>query len=213
MTSLIHGTGWWAPTRPLCLLSTASLTLSGSGLLWSSGSFRRAANAGTVACNDLAGRSEHGPPHLRPRRAGGTARRARNRSIACAADPAAQAPLGLTVGNPVVCSSRCDRARYRRALTPYGVIFLTRHASRCRPGQTAPRLPSRAPAASGMLFMGLGNLTPTCDASVFGKNTCVDIQGFAWTTSGLQPGLNRHGPRSFPKDAAVFPGCAWRTGA
>ena len=37
----------------------------------------------------------------------------------------AQAPLGLTVGNPAVCSSRCDHTRYGRVLTPYGGISHT----------------------------------------------------------------------------------------
>ena len=93
------------------------------------------------------------------------------------------------------------------------VKVLTRHASRCRAGQRAPRLPSRAPVASGTLYMGLGNTVTICDAPVFGKNTCVDIQGVGWTTFRLQPGHDRHGPRSFPKDSVFFPGCACARGA
>ena len=48
------------------------------------------------------------------------------------------------------------RSAIPHARTPYGVILLTRHASRCRAGQSAPRLPSRAPGVSGTLCMGLG---------------------------------------------------------
>ena len=87
-------------------------------------------------------------------------------------------------------------------------ILLTRHTARCWACHPMPRLLRSAPEQSGTLFMVLGNPIPNCDAPRVRKNTCVNIQGFACNTSGLQPGLNRHGLRSFPKDSAVFPGCA-----
>ena len=84
---------------------------------------------------------------------------------------------------------------------------LTRHTAGCWPCRTAHRLSSRAPEPSGTLYMGLGNLAPNCDARpVFGKNTCVDIQGLACITCRLHPGLYSHGLRSFPKGSAFSQG-------
>ncbi len=60
--------------------------------------------------------------------------------------------------------------------------------------------------------MGLGNLAPNCDASRVRKKTCAELQGVACITSGLQPGLNRHGLWPFPKDAAFSQGAHARTG-
>ena len=48
---------------------------------------------------------------------------------------------------------------------------------------------------------------------VFGKNTCVEIQGLVCVTSRLQQGLNRQGVRSFPKDSAFSQGAHAPTGA
>ena len=85
---------------------------------------------------------------------------------------------------------------------------LTRHTAGCWPGHWLPLLAGLTPVTTGTLNTLLGNLVPNCDAPRVRKNTCVNIQGVACNTFRLQPGLNRHGLRSFPKDSAVFPGCA-----